>query len=228
MDRITCIIPAFNEAPRILDVLKPLQGASQIHDILVVDDGSLDDTCAVVQAYLPQDPRVSLFHLRQNSGKGAAFFHGVEHSTGELILMLDADLIGFHTSHIDILIQPVLAGDCDMTIGLFKGGEWKTDLSHKATPWLSGQRCLRRELLSGISHPAARGYGLEVALSAAARLQGMKTLYVSLPGVSHPVSEVHRGSPVKGFFHRLNMYGDILRAVAITRQERRHSRVRRA
>ncbi len=223
MDRITCIVPAYNEAPRILDVLKPLQDATQIHTILVVDDGSLDDTCQVVQDYLKSDNRVSLLRLSQNSGKGSAFFHGVEHSTGEFILMLDADLIGFKTEHVDLLVQPVQSSDCDMTIGLFKGGDWKTDFSHLATPWLSGQRCLRRELLNDVSHTAARGYGLEVAISAAARHQGWRTQYVALPGVSHPVSEVHRGNPVRGFIHRMNMYSDILRGWNITIQERRRS-----
>jgi len=223
MDRITCIVPAFNEAPRIIDVLKPLQTATRIHDILVVDDGSQDDTYQVVQEYLQFDPRISLLRLPNNSGKGFAFFHGVMNSSGDLILMLDADLIGFKSEHVDLLIQPVLSDEYDMTIGLFKGGDWKTDFSHLATPWLSGQRCLRRELLDDVSHAAARGYGLEVALSAAARHLGWRTQYVALTGVSHPVSEVHRGNLARGFLHRMKMYNDILRGWIITRQERRRS-----
>jgi hypothetical protein len=131
--------------------------------------------------------------------------------TSDFVLMLDADLIGLTPEHVTVLCDPVIFGKYDMTLGLFKGGNWKTDFSHWATPWLTGQRCLRREMLQCISREAASGYGLETAMTVAVHQQGWKVKKVPLRGMSHPVSEIHRGG-LKGVANRVKMYLHVFRA----------------
>ena len=67
-----------------------------------------------------------------------------------------------------------------MTLGVFRGGNWKTDFSHWITPWLTGQRCLRRDMLQCVDHDAASGYGLETALTICAQQQKWKVIQVPL------------------------------------------------
>ena len=215
----TVIIPAYNESQRILGVLKALKQVAEVKEIIIVDDGSVDDTAAVIEAFMPQDRRIKLLRQPMNQGKGAAIFTAWATVATEYVVMLDGDLIGLHPEHIHALCEPVLSGSCDMTLGVFKGGDWKTDFSHWVTPWLSGQRCLRRDMLQSVSFQAAAGYGLETALTVAARQQGWKVKQVPLVGMSHPISEVHRGG-LKGVFHRLKMYAQIVRAWYLANHEK--------
>ncbi len=210
--RVVCLIPAYNESGRIGNVLTGLRQAKRLDAILVVDDGSLDGTLAEARAAARDDPRVRVLHHERNRGKGAAVQTGLSAAGPATILLLDADLEGFTPVHIDDLIEPVLSDRAEMTLGLFVGGKWTTDMSHRLTPWLSGQRCLRSELLHRIDWHAADGYGVESAISVAALQHGWRVQRVPLRGVWHPPSEYHRGLG-EGVRNRARMYAQIARAL---------------
>ena len=155
----------------------------------------------------------------QNHGKGQAVLTGLNESRSKTILTLDADLCGLKTQHIHDLATPVIEGEYDMTYAVFKGGHWNTDLAHFLTPWLSGQRCLRRNLARSVSWEAAAGYGLETAFHnhRYAQRGGWRRKKIAWFGVSHPPSEDHRGV-LRGIYTRLAMYAQILRAWQIATQ----------
>jgi glycosyltransferase involved in cell wall biosynthesis len=89
---ISCILPAYNEAanlPRLLEVLLPaLAALSPSWEVLVIDDGSRDDTAAVIRPWLSQ---VRYLALSRNFGKEAALSAGLEHAAGDVVVMIDAD-----------------------------------------------------------------------------------------------------------------------------------------
>jgi glycosyltransferase involved in cell wall biosynthesis len=210
--RVVCIVPAYNESGRIGKVLAGLRQVDRLDAILVVDDGSLDSTLSEARTAAQNDPRVRVLHHESNRGKGSAVLSGL--SAAEVagaIVLLDADLEGFTPLHIQDLIEPVLHDQAEMTVGLFVGGKWTTDMSHHLTPWLSGQRCLRGELLHRIDWHAAEGYGIETALTVAALQDGWRVQRVPMPGVWHPLSEYHRGLG-DGIRNRARMYAQIARA----------------
>jgi len=216
--RLVALVPALNEAGRIGKVLDVLRQVPRIDEIVVIDDGSVDHMLAEVQQAALVDPRLSIISNETNLGKGQSLFkawRGTVGARASYILMLDADLINLTPQHVLDLLQPVLEGACDMTMGLFKGGAWSTDTSHRITPWLTGQRCLRADLFEFISENAARGYGFETALTVAAHQQGWTIRKVILHGVSHPPNENHRGF-WRGVFNRTRMYAQIVRAALIT------------
>jgi hypothetical protein len=213
--RLVALVPALNEAGRIGKVLEVLRQVPLIDEIIAIDDGSVDDMLEEMQQARRLDPRLHIIRNETNLGKGQSLFKAWLSTRADYILMLDADLINLAPQKVLDLVQPVLDGECDMTMGLFKGGNWKTDLSHWTTPWLTGQRCLRADLFACISENAAHGYGFETALTVAARQRGWTVRKVFLRGVSHPPNENHRGF-WRGVFNRARMYAQIVRAGLIT------------
>jgi glycosyltransferase involved in cell wall biosynthesis len=91
---ISCVIPARNEARALPSVIEQVAGVlnelGQRFEIVVVDDGSSDDTVAVLKALQARQP-VVLVELSRNFGKEAALMAGLAHARGGAIVMLDAD-----------------------------------------------------------------------------------------------------------------------------------------
>ena len=93
---LSLIIPAYNESSRILPtlaaVLDYLRAQYPDFELIVVDDGSRDDTAAVVTCALANEPRARLITYQPNRGKGYALRQGVLASRGAQVVFTDADL----------------------------------------------------------------------------------------------------------------------------------------
>ncbi|MDP2586451.1 MAG: glycosyltransferase family 2 protein [Candidatus Komeilibacteria bacterium] len=93
--KLSVIIPAFNEEERLPDTLNQVfgyldkSGLSGETEVLVIDDGSIDNTAAIVRAR--QEKNLKLIGTGRNFGKGAAVRTGVRQARGEAVLFLDAD-----------------------------------------------------------------------------------------------------------------------------------------
>ena len=208
---VAAVIPAFNEAKGIGQVLGVLRKVDLLAEIIVVDDGSADGTVEEIEKCAALDPRIRIVRHQENRGKGQAIISGWLATEAPFLITLDADLVGLRPGQVLDLIDPVLEKRADMTLGLFRHGHWRTEYSHRVTPWLTGQRCFRASLLKFIALPAADGYGFETAITVAARRRKWRCLRVPLDGVSHPPSELHRGF-WKGVATRSRMYAQIVRA----------------
>ena len=197
------LIPAFNEEASVAEVVKTAL-AARLGPVLVVDDGSTDLTSSVAAR-----AGAEVLTLPRNLGKGGAVWVGAEHLQTDVVILLDADLTGLTESHIHALAVPVLEGRADMTRGIFVGGRWATSAAQRLAPQLNGQRALLRAKLLGVPGLRYSRYGVEIAITEAARHGGWRTLDVPLPGVSQVMKEEKRGF-WPGFRVRLRMYGDIL------------------
>jgi polyisoprenyl-phosphate glycosyltransferase len=134
--RIVAIVPAYNEAARITPVLDTLTRAPSIASVVVVDDGSTDDTAATAERH-PEAGSGKLQVVRQsaNRGKGAAMRAGAEAAeAAEALLFLDADLIGLTVAHVEALVEPVRTGRVDMALGVFRGGNFWTPWPRSSSP----------------------------------------------------------------------------------------------
>lgn len=92
---LSIVVPAFNEAgrlPRTLPRFAAFCEARQETDVLVVNDGSLDGTAAVLEEFARRHPAVRVMHNAAHRGKGHALRQGALQATGEWILFTDADL----------------------------------------------------------------------------------------------------------------------------------------
>lgn len=209
--RISAIIPVYNEADKVGFVLEALRQVYQLSEIIVVDDGSTDSSVEEINIAAQSDHRLRLLQNERNLGKGQAIFSAWEATKSPYILLLDGDLFGLKPQHAFDLMQPVITNQVDMSIGQFNNGNFASDFSHWLTPWLSGQRCLRANLLGQISFTAAQGYGFETALTVAAGQYGWRCTRVPMPGVWHLPNEAHRGVWI-GAKNRVSMYRQIVSA----------------
>ena len=208
---VAAILPSFNEEANIGAVLEVMGATAILDEIILVDDGSTDRTVDLLKQFVQSEPRARLICHDTNKGKGQAIFSGWAATSAPFIILLDADLKDLRPEHVTELIVPVLERRTEMTLGVFMGGRITTDLSHWVTPFLTGQRGMRADLLKHVSREASNGYGFEVALTVAAGQNNYHTRIVPLKGVWHPSSEFHRGLWL-GIKWRIRMYGQILRA----------------
>ena len=61
---------------------------------------------------------------------------------------MDADLSGLKPEHVDQIIRPLLENRCDMCIGVFRGGKFWSDTAQRISPYISGQRAMKRDLFN--------------------------------------------------------------------------------
>jgi glycosyltransferase involved in cell wall biosynthesis len=210
---IAAILPTYNEELNVSGVLDVLHATSMLDEIILVDDGSRDRTVEILNQAAAVDRRIQVIRHDTNRGKGQAIFTGWAATCAPVLLLLDADLKDFAPDHIQALLRPVIDHRADMTLGLFQGGHLSTDLSHRITPFLTGQRGVRAELLKYISPETAAGYGFEIALSVTARQHNYRTRIVPLKGVWHPSSEFRSERGFwGGVLWKVRMYRQVLRA----------------
>ncbi len=206
---IAAIIPAYNEETTIGSVIKALKKSPDVDRIVVVSDGSEDKTVDAALKF----SGVDVIELLDNRGKGGAIKAGLDRCSSEIILILDADLIGLSAEHIEALVQPVRDGESQMSIGIFEKGRMATDIAQKMAPFLSGQRALKRELLENISDLDLSRFGIEVALHKYIEDNDIEAAVVQLPDLSHVMKEEKLGF-WKGVWARGKMYWEIFRYVA--------------
>ena len=120
--RVTVIVPAYNEAVTIEQVLRSLAEVGLDCEILVVDDGSSDQTVELVGGLESEIPGLRLIVHERNQGKGAAVRTGINASAGEFVMIQDADL-EYDPSDIPRLLAPLFDGVADVVYGTrFRGG----------------------------------------------------------------------------------------------------------
>ncbi|MGB4502494.1 MAG: glycosyltransferase family 2 protein [Dethiobacteria bacterium] len=206
---VAAIVPAYNEEKTIGAVLEVLTKCRLINEVIVVSDGSTDDTVKIALQF----DGVQVVELPENRGKGGAMKAGLEQTAAEIVLFLDADLIGLTEDHVNALLQPVLENQALMSLGVFEKGRIATDLAQKVAPYLSGQRALQRDLLRDLSDLDLTRFGVEVALHRYMEENKIPVALVNLPDLSHLMKEEKLGL-WKGLAARGKMYWEIIKYAA--------------
>lgn len=216
------MIPAKDEEARIGATIAALEQIGTVGRVVVVDDGSTDQTAAVAE----WAGGVEVVRHERNRGKAAAMTTGAaraaELAPGAPVLFVDADLEA-SAGNLAPVIQPVLDGEADMTIAVLPpqkrpGGGFGTVVRtaregiRRLTGWtatqpLSGQRCLTREALDG-ALPLASGWGVEVGLTVDVLRAGGRVVEVPCE-LHHRVS----GRDLRSQVHRARQLADVTRAL---------------
>lgn len=139
--KLSVIVPVYNEVDTIAEVLRRVREVPVEKEVVVVDDGSQDGTREWLQRYQAPDTRV-VFHDR-NRGKGAAIRTGLQHVTGDVILIQDADL-ELDPAEYPVLLEPIRRGETQVVFGsrFLRRPErvwWATYLANRILTWLTNR-----------------------------------------------------------------------------------------
>jgi glycosyltransferase involved in cell wall biosynthesis len=195
---LAVVIPAFNEASTIANVVASVIRQKLVREIIIVDDASRDGTWEVMQKVAKETPAVRLFQHKINQGKGAALRTGFAQVTAPLAIVQDADL-EYDPADYAALCKPILAGKADVVMGSrFAGtgehrvlyywhsvGNWGlTMLSNMATDlnmtdMETGFKVFRREVIQKISIEENR-FGFEPEIVAKVSRMGVRIYEVPI------------------------------------------------
>ncbi|MCL2437562.1 MAG: glycosyltransferase family 2 protein [Coriobacteriia bacterium] len=225
--KVVALIPAFNEEERITATINAVKGIPEVSRVVVIDDGSKDDT-----AQLAVDAGARVIRSTRNVGKGPVLEHAAkQHEDADIILLLDADLADT-ASQAKLLLAPVLKGEVDMSIARFprpvtkagfglvkslarfeirKAGGKDEDFQAP----LSGQRAVTQACLTHI-RPFAKGYGVEVTLT----VRALRADY-RVKEIETTMAHKATGRNLRGFLHRGKQFRDVLGAVILLNLKRK-------
>lgn len=220
--KLVCVVPVYDEADLITDTIENLKKIDCIYEIVVVNDGSNDNTLDVVKTL-----GVKVIDLGKNYGKGYAMKKAIYSLEYDYIAFVDGDL-GETSKEVRNIILPVVNGEADVAIAKFperntitnsKGGFGIVKRFSKKGVYfftkkdidtsLSGQRVYKKEVIDKIDY-IPNNYGIEVAMT-------IQTIKNGFTIVEVPVTMKHRYSErnFKGIIHRGKQFIDILKTFII-------------
>ena len=114
---LSVLMPALNEEATISRVVEAVLARAEVHEIVLVDDGSTDGTWSIMQGFAEREPqRVKAFRHERNQGKGAAIRTAAAQATGDYVLIQDCDL-EYSPSDYPKLLEPVEQGRAKVVYG---------------------------------------------------------------------------------------------------------------
>jgi dolichyl-phosphate beta-glucosyltransferase len=214
---LSVVIPAYNEAARILPYLTSmtcyLARRGRSYEILVVDDGSRDETAVRVEKFRTDEPAVRLLQLARNTGKGGAVRSGMMEARGDLRLVADAD--GATPIQELARLEAVIKQGADIAIGSrFLASQdsryrvrarWHRTLLGNVFNWMvqrlgiagiadtqCGFKLFRNAAAQDLFSVArVNGYGFDLELLYIAQRRGYGIVEVPVNWTDHPGSKVH-------------------------------------
>ena len=176
----TILVPVYNEHALVETTLRRVVASPVAREIVVVDDGSVDGTTALLQRLQPELGFRLLRHER-NEGKGRAIVTGLAHARGDFILIQDADL-EYDPEDYGALLKPLETGRADVVYGSrFLGPHRASYFWHRLGNWIvttfvnvlfnssltdveTGYKVFRRELMQGI-RLRSKGFEFEIEIT---------------------------------------------------------------
>jgi glycosyltransferase involved in cell wall biosynthesis len=140
---LSILVPVFNESRTVASVIARLKivDLPVPREIVVINDGSSDGTREVLDALPVEGDAVTILHVAQNTGKGAAIRLGLQHARGTIIAIQDADL-ELDPAQLAALVTPIVGGETNVVYGSrFLAGRpdapWLTVLANRTLTLLT-------------------------------------------------------------------------------------------
>lgn len=212
MKKISCIIPAYNEGLRIRAVLDVAQATNLIDEIIVVDDGSKDETKMVIESFLEISKKTKFIVHPVNKGKSVALYNAIKKSSNDYLFFLDSDLVGLTVNDITELINPIVNEQADVSISLRRNAPL---LWHWiGIDYISGERVLPKWVaLSNLEEILSlRPFGFESWLNNLILKNNLRVKIINWPKVDSPIKAKKHGlwKGIKGdFFMILDIFQTI-------------------
>ncbi|HVF74179.1 MAG TPA: glycosyltransferase family 2 protein [Acidimicrobiales bacterium] len=206
---IDVVIPARNEGLTVADVVLACHGCRYVRDIIVVDDGSTDDTAAKAAG-----AGARVVARTPGGSKAHAMRAGVDATDAEAVFFVDADLLGLRSHHLDAICEPVVDGRAVMSIGTFDYGAWNPVVLR--FPPTTGERVLPRWAFDAVAPDKLDGYTIEVMINEVIAEGRLLTTARVMKGVTHRTKRDKFG-PVEGWRRSWRMFWQLVGLARVVR-----------
>jgi len=205
---VSVVVCAYNEAPRISKVLKTLIKTKILDEIIIINDGSTDNTEKIIKKI--KNKKIKYLKNKKNKGKGYSMNLGVRVSKYNVILFCDADLKGISPKIIKKITEPVLKNKVNMFIGV--RNLWSYRLIRKlniyyALFFLSGQRALKKYVWLKLPSFYKKGFRIETGLNYFSKIHAGSFEY-DVFNYTHTNKRKKMGV-IKGLKETVKMYKEI-------------------
>jgi len=201
---VDCVIPARDEGPTVAAVVAVARACRYVRRVIVVDDGSLDDTATAAEAAGAMVVR----RPRSSGSKAHAMEAGVDASDdADAILFADADLVGITPAHLDAICAPVVEQRAAMSLGTFDYGAFWNPLVLRFPP-TSGERIIPRWVFDAIPPEKREGYTIEVMINEVVCEARLPTVARVMTGVTHRTKRDKFGK-LDGYRRTWRMFWDL-------------------
>jgi glycosyltransferase involved in cell wall biosynthesis len=201
---VSVVIPAFDEAATVGASVTAALKHPDVDEVIVVDDGSTDDTADVAEL-----AGARVVRLEHNGGKAEALAAGVRTARQNVILFLDADVTGHTNATLSSIMQPVIDRKYEMYVGVHaRSTVWLNKLLH-IFPIIGGERALTRRLWEAVPTLHKVGFQIEIAMNYTSKLFKRGMGFELIRGTAHHTKEQKYGLVV-GLWRRLGMVGDVV------------------
>ena len=217
--KVSVIIPAYNEEDTVAKVVEVISQASYVDEIIVVNDGSSDNTAEEAE----KAGAIVITH-ETNKGKGEALYTGYNEAECDIIVFIDADIYNLTSKKVEAMIKPIIDGKAEITKTKFARESGRvTELTAKPLlnfffpeisfeQPLSGQFAARKEILKKINFE--KDYGVDVGIVIDADVLGITIMEVDIGAIQHDMSpladlNMMANEVVRTIINRANKYGRV-------------------
>jgi glycosyltransferase involved in cell wall biosynthesis len=188
---VSAVISVYNEETTVMDVVKTVLECEFVDEVITVNDGSTDTTKNQLEIF-QTDSKFKYLNFEKNKGKSYAMITGVEESKGDIIIFIDADLIGLNVNHINQILTELVSGKADMIIG--QPTENKLDEKLNPFQMLSGERAIfKKDILPVIEDLRTVKYGIETLLNLYYKSKGLSIRFTYLWNLFHQIKPRKEG-----------------------------------
>ena len=228
-DKTICIIPFFNEENTLERTVNIAIASNEFVGIVLVDDGSKDNSFEVANEIVRRENKESLILIRNplNMGKGQTMINGYKAAGKVLhfdrVMFLDSDLVGFRTDHIREILD-----NMDLGYGMVLGHyDWRANRKYIenfstylfCTIWFSivkqftGERCLKKEIMEDCINRHSelfQNYGAEIVLNEVCKKMKLSMTYVELDGF-YALAKQEKFGFLDGTLKNIKMFLEIIK-----------------